>query len=71
MVVFPIIAAALDAVENACLLLVLGGHGGAVTPLLATIFASGKFVLLGATLVYVACGLALRLHASLAGSRPA
>lgn len=70
-VVFPIVAAALDAVENVGLLLALGGHGGAVAPLVATIFASGKFVLSGATLVYVVCGLGLRLHAGLARARPA
>jgi hypothetical protein len=58
---FPIGAALLDALENANLLLVLDGHGGDTTPLLAAVFASGKFVLTGVTILYVLAGLVLRV----------
>lgn len=56
-------AAAFDALENACLLLTLGGASTAF-PLLATAFAICKFTLLAAALAYLIVGIA-----SLLGSR--
>lgn len=60
-VYFGALVAAFDALENICLLLTLDGAGAAF-PLLATIFASCKFVLLAATIVYLVAGLAMRLR---------
>jgi hypothetical protein len=57
---FGALAAAFDALENVCLLLTLGGAGAAF-PLLATIFASCKFLLLTIAIVYLVVGLATRL----------
>jgi hypothetical protein len=51
------LAAAFDALENACLLLTVGGAGAAF-PLLATIFAACKFALLAAAIAYLIAGLA-------------
>jgi hypothetical protein len=51
-VFLPILGAALDALEDVGLLLALGRHGGNAAPLLATIFAVGKFACLFATLAY-------------------
>jgi hypothetical protein len=51
------LAAAFDALENACLLLTVGGSG-APFPSLATIFASVKFALLAAAIAYLIVGLA-------------
>ncbi|MGB2695561.1 MAG: hypothetical protein WBD55_10280, partial [Dehalococcoidia bacterium] len=53
----PPLAAACDAVEDAFLLLVLGGHGGASAPVLATAFASAKFACMALALVYLLGGL--------------
>jgi hypothetical protein len=61
-------AAAWDVAENVCLLIVLGGAGGATAPLLATIFASAKFALLAAVLAYVLATL-LALAATRARAR--
>lgn len=58
---FGALAAAFDALENVCLLLTLGGAGAAL-PLLATIFASCKFILLAAAIAYLVAGLAMRLR---------
>lgn len=58
---FGAAAAACDAVENACLLAVLGEAGSAF-PTLATIFAAIKFALLAAAIVYLVFGLALSLR---------
>jgi hypothetical protein len=58
---FGALGAGFDALENICLLLTLDG-GGAAFPLLATIFASCKFALLGAAIVYLLAGLAMRLR---------
>jgi len=58
---FGALGAAFDALENICLLLTLGGSGAAF-PLLATIFASCKFILLAAAIVYLLSGLAMRLR---------
>jgi hypothetical protein len=57
---FGALAAGLDALENICLLLTLDGAGAAF-PLLATIFAAGKFMLLAAAILYLLVGLAMRL----------
>lgn len=65
MIAAPIVAAALDAAENAGLLLVLGEHGGTVAPPFATICAGGKFLLLGAAIVYVVGGLGRRAYGRL------
>jgi hypothetical protein len=59
-VTFGALGAGCDALENICLLLTLGGAGAAF-PLLATIFASCKFVLLTIAIVYLLCGLGMRL----------
>lgn len=58
---FGALVATFDALENICLLLTLGGAGAAF-PLLATIFAACKFVLLGAAIAYLLAGLAMRLR---------
>lgn len=46
------LAAGFDAIENACLLLTVGG-GGAAFPILATIFATCKFLLLAGAIGYL------------------
>jgi hypothetical protein len=51
------LAAAFDALENTCLLLTVD-EAGAAFPLLATIFATCKFVLLAAAIAYLLAGLA-------------
>ncbi|MET0306178.1 MAG: hypothetical protein ABW196_08120 [Solirubrobacterales bacterium] len=58
---FGALGAAFDALENICLLLTLDGAGAAF-PLLATIFASCKFVLLAVAIAYLLAGLAMRLR---------
>lgn len=58
---FGALSAAFDALENTCLLLTLDGAGAAF-PLLATIFAACKFVLLAVAIVYLLAGLAMRLR---------
>jgi hypothetical protein len=57
---FGALGAAFDALENICLLLTLDGAGAAF-PLLATIFATCKFVLLTIAIAYLLAGLATRL----------
>lgn len=57
----PIAAAAFDALEDVALLVVLDRSGGDTAPLLAAVFATVKFVLLGVTLAFVALFLARRL----------
>jgi hypothetical protein len=57
---FGAVAAGFDALENVCLLLTLEGAGAAF-PLLATIFATCKFVLLIAAIAYLVAGVAMRL----------
>jgi hypothetical protein len=51
------LAAGFDALENACLLLTVGGSG-APFPSLATVFAACKFALLIAAIAYLLVGLA-------------
>lgn len=55
--VLPLIAAACDAVEDAFLLLVLGGNDGDAAPALAAGFASVKFLCLAIALLYLLGGL--------------
>ena len=54
------LCAGFDALENICLLLTLDGASAAF-PLLATIFASCKFIFLAITIAYLLTGLAMRL----------
>lgn len=58
---FGALAAGFDALENICLLLTIEGSGAAF-PLLATIFATCKFILLAAAIVYLLAGLGMRLR---------
>lgn len=58
---FGALAAAFDALENICLLLTLDGDGAAF-PLLATVFASCKFLALAVAIAYIAAGLLMRLR---------
>lgn len=59
-VYFGALGAGFDALENICLLLTLDETGAAL-PLLATIFASCKFLLLAMAIVYLLVGLGTRL----------
>ena len=63
LVAFPLAAAALDAVENVGLLVVLGGGGGSFAPALATVCALAKFALATLAILYVLAGLVARLAA--------
>ncbi len=54
----PIVAAACDAVEDVCLLLVLDGHADSSAPTVATVFAIVKFAAVGIALSYLLVGLA-------------
>ncbi len=65
---FGALGAAFDALENACLLLTLEGAGAAF-PLLATIFASCKFILIAIAIAYLLAGLAARLISRLQAPR--
>jgi hypothetical protein len=65
---FGALVAAFDAVENICLLLTLDGAGAAF-PLLATIFAACKFILLAAAIAYLLAGLAMRLRSRTPAAR--
>lgn len=58
---FGALGAACDVLENISLLLTLGGTGSA-WPLLATIFASCKFIFLTVAIAYLVAGLAMRLY---------
>jgi nitrate/nitrite transporter NarK len=57
---FGALGASCDALENICLLLILGGAGAAF-PLLATSFATCKFILLALAIVYLIAGIGMRL----------
>jgi hypothetical protein len=59
---FAAAAAGFDAVENVFLLLVLEGDGGEHAPLIATVCSSIKFTLIASAILYVLCGLALRIR---------
>ena len=66
---FGALGAAFDALENVCLLLTLDGAGAAF-PLLATIFAACKFILLATAIAYLLAGLAMRLLSRTPATRP-
>jgi hypothetical protein len=55
-------AALFDALEDAGLLLALGGHGGGTGPLLATVCATIKFALIAFVIAYLLAALVLRLR---------
>ncbi len=59
---FAIVAAMFDAIENVALLLTLGGHGGSFAPPFATVCSTIKFTLITIAILYVLCGLALRVR---------
>ena len=61
-----VIAAVCDAVENICLLMVTSGHTGQPWPVLASGYASAKFVLFGVTALFLLVG----LLSTLPGRRP-
>jgi hypothetical protein len=65
---FGALGAAFDALENICLLLTLDDAGAAL-PLLATIFAICKFVLLDVAILYLLVGLAMRLRGRVAATQ--
>jgi hypothetical protein len=58
---FGALVAAFDALENVCLLLTLD-DAGAAFPLLATVFAACKFILLTTAIAYLLAGLGMRLR---------
>ena len=58
---FGALGAAFDALENVCLLLTIDGAGAAF-PLLATIFATCKFILLAVAIAYLLAALGMRLR---------
>jgi hypothetical protein len=62
---FGALAAAFDGLENICLLLTLDGAGAAF-PVLATIFAATKFLLLGAAIAYLFAAFGTWLRSSVA-----
>jgi hypothetical protein len=53
---FAAAAAVFDAVENAFLLLIVGGHGGSAAPVIATTCASIKWTLIAVAVAYMAWG---------------
>jgi hypothetical protein len=57
------LAAGFDALENVCLLLTIDRAGSAF-PVLATVFASCKFLLLAGAIAYLLAGLVVRLRGS-------
>jgi len=61
---FAAAAAVFDAGENAFLLLTVGGHGGSAAPVLATVCASAKWVLIVIAVGYLLWGLGARLVAT-------
>jgi hypothetical protein len=60
---FALAAAAFDATENVALLLTLAGNGDSFAPLFATICSTIKFTLISIAILYVLCGLAVRVRA--------
>ncbi len=58
---FALAAAVFDAIENVALLLTLAGSGGSFAPPFAAVCSSIKFTLIGSAILYVLCGLALRV----------
>lgn len=62
---FAIAAAMFDASENVALLFTLAGNGGSFAPPFATACSAIKFTLIGISILYVLCGLAVRFRARL------
>jgi hypothetical protein len=60
---FALAAATFDATENVALLLTLAGNDGSFAPPFATVCSTIKFTLIGIAILYVLCGLALRVRA--------
>jgi hypothetical protein len=60
---FALAAAAFDASENVALLLMLAGNGGSFAAPFATVCSTIKFTLIGIAILYVLCGLAVRVRA--------
>jgi len=58
-------AATFDASENVALLLTLAGEGGGFAPPFAAVCSAVKFTLIGIAILYVLCGVAVRLRARL------
>jgi hypothetical protein len=70
--VLALVCAAADAIEDAFLLLVLGGHASSIGPLLAGSFATLKFLCLAIVIAYLLAGLAaLAVGRSRSGPEPA
>jgi hypothetical protein len=68
-VFFPAAGAGFDALEDVGLLIALDGNGGNAAPLLATICAVAKFVLIDVAILYVIVGLVQRArHRATAGA---
>lgn len=59
-IAFAAAGAAFDAIEDVGLLLAVNEHGGDLAPRLAQVCATLKFLLIGATIVYLLAGLTLR-----------
>ncbi len=60
---FALAAAMFDASENVALLLILGGNGGSFAAPFATVCSTIKFTLITIAILYVICGLGLRMRA--------
>jgi hypothetical protein len=60
---FALAAAAFDASENVALLLTLAGNGGSFAALFAAVCSTIKFTLIGIAILYVLCGMAVRVRA--------
>jgi len=60
---FALAAAAFDASENVALLLTLAGNGGSFAPPFAAVCSTIKFILITIAILYVICGLAVRVRA--------
>jgi hypothetical protein len=60
---FAIAAAMFDASENVALLFTLAGNSGSFAPPFATVCSIIKFTLIGIAILYVLCGLAVRIRA--------
>lgn len=60
---FALAAAAFDASENVALLLTLAGRGGSLAAPFATVCSTIKFTLIGIAILYVLCGVVLRVRA--------
>ncbi len=62
---FALAAALFDASENVALLLTLAGEGGSFAPPFAAVCSAVKFTLVGIAILYVLCGLTVRLRTRL------